>query len=432
MPTPYELIDHKKHGREHPPEDIAALVAAVMDDSIPDYQLAAWLMAVWHRGLTTEETYQLTDRMRHSGDSLDLPDLGGPTADKHSTGGVGDKVSLILAPLAAELGMKVPMLSGRGLGHTGGTLDKLSAIPGYRIDLDPDEMVDVVRAVGCSITGQTGRMAPADKRLYALRDVTATVDCVPLIVSSILSKKLAAGPQNLVIDLKCGSGAFMRDPVAARELAEALIATATRAGRSISVLVTDMGQPLGQAVGHGLEVVESLECLAGGGPADLRDLTVELVAEMGRLAGLGDLDALRSDAGSALDDGRALARFRRMVEAHGGTLAEDPAEGLPVAPEQEPLRAERDGVVGPMDAAAIGLSLVEVGGARRRHDDELDLSVGLRVPVAVGQEVQEGDPLAFIHADDPRGADAVRARLRQAMPVTDTVEPVPLILERIG
>jgi len=431
MPTPYELIDDKKRGREHSAADIATLVDAVMDGSIPDYQLSAWLMAVWHRGLTTEETFQLTDRMRHSGDSLDLPDLGGPSADKHSTGGVGDKVSLVLAPLAAELGMKVPMLSGRGLGHTGGTLDKLSAIPGYRIDLEPEEMIRVVREVGCSITGQTGRMAPADKRLYHLRDVTATVDCVPLIVSSILSKKLAAGPQHLVIDLKCGSGAFMRDRAASRELAEALLATARRAGRSISALVTDMGQPLGEAVGHAVEVEESLLCLQGKGPSTFRELTVELVVEMGRLCDLGTPTALRERARAALDDGSALARFRRMVEAHGGRLPEDPHAALEIAPEQEPLRADRDGMVGPMDAAAVGMSLVELGGARRRQDDDLDLAVGLRVPVRVGDTVRKGDRLARILARDEAAATATRERLRAAMPVVDEAAPVPLILERI-
>jgi len=264
----YDLIDKKKRGGEHDPSEIDALVGGLVDGSIADFQLAAWLMAVWHRGMTTEETFLLTERMRDSGVRLDVSGLPGPTADKHSTGGVGDKISLLLAPLAASIGLYVPMLSGRGLGHTGGTIDKLESIEGYRTDLAPREMLKIVARVGCSITGQTREIAPADRRLYALRDVTATVDCIPLIVSSILSKKLAAGPHHLVIDLKCGSGAFMRELEQARALAGALLSTGRRAGLRMSALITDMGQPLGESVGHALEVREALEGLGtdGGAP----------------------------------------------------------------------------------------------------------------------------------------------------------------------
>ncbi len=434
MKTPYELITWKKHGREHTAEEIAALVDAITDGSIPEYQLAAWLMAVWFRGMSVEETYQLTERMASSGIRLDLSELPGPTADKHSTGGVGDKVSLLLAPLAAELGLSVPMLSGRGLGHTGGTLDKLQSIPGYRIDLSPREFLQVVERVGCSITGQTGEIAPADRRLYHLRDVTATVDCVPLIVSSILSKKIAAGPANLVIDLKCGSGAFMRDPKAARTLAESLLATATRAGRKICALITDMGQPLGSAVGHALEAEEAIEGLSGEGPEELRTLTIELTAAMGELAGLGALEELKERCARHLDDGSALARFLRMVHAHGGRMDEKaPASCLSIAPECEPLVAKSSGWVQPMDAEQIGLSLVELGGARRRSDDELDLGVGLKVLVRVGDEVDEGQPLVRIFARDESAARACRERLRTAMPVgEEKCAPTPLIFERVS
>jgi pyrimidine-nucleoside phosphorylase len=432
--TPYELIARKKRGQEHTAQELDDLVSGVADGSIPDYQLAAWLMAVWFRGMTSEETFLLTDRMRASGITLDLSSLPGPTADKHSTGGVGDKVSLLLAPLAAELGLYVPMLSGRGLGHTGGTLDKLSAIPGYRVDLTPDELLAQVARVGCAISGQTAEIAPADRRLYHLRDVTASVDCIPLIVSSIMSKKLAAGPRHLVIDLKCGSGAFMRELDVARELARALLATGLRAGRKMAVLVTDMGQPLGQAVGHAVEAREAVEGLLGGGPADLRALTIELVAEMARLAGLGSLESLRQRAGRALDDGSALQRFLRMVEAQGGRLdPRDPLAALQIAPEVAPLVAPADGHVGAMDAESIGLSLVDVGGARVTQDGQLDLGVGLLVPVKTGDRVRQGQTLARLFARSEAAAARCRSRLAAAIPVQpQPIAARPLVLERIA
>jgi pyrimidine-nucleoside phosphorylase len=431
--TPYELIDKKKRGGHHSGTELDALIASVMDGSMPDYQVAAWLMAVWFAGMNEEETYLLTTRMRDSGVCLDVSSLPGPTADKHSTGGVGDKVSLLLAPLAAEIGLYVPMLSGRGLGHTGGTVDKLSAIPGYRTDLSPQEMLDVVERVGCSITGQTGEIAPADRKLYHLRDVTATVDCVPLIVSSILSKKLAAGPKHLVIDLKCGSGAFMRDLGGARTLARALLETGRRAGRQITALITDMDQPLGVAVGHALEVKESLQGLAGSGPADLRTLTIELVVAMGRLAGRGDEARLRQDCQAALDTGRALERFLAMVRAHGGHLPpDDPSRGLEIAPEADVLVAPAAGWVGSMDAAAVGMAVVDLGGGRLKQDDRLDLSVGLEVLVQVGQEVAAAQPLVRIFGRDPGRVATAKRRLATAVPVSAApVSSRALILERV-
>ncbi|HKK72294.1 MAG TPA: thymidine phosphorylase [Candidatus Krumholzibacteria bacterium] len=429
--NPYDLIDAKKRGRRHSREEIQGLVAAVTDGSIPDYQVSAWLMAVWFRGLDDEETTEFTLAMRDSGDVIDLDRLPGPTADKHSTGGVGDKISLLLAPLAAELGMQVPMLSGRGLGHTGGTLDKLTSIPGYRIDLSVDEMLDVVQRVGCSIVGQTERIAPADRRLYALRDVTATVDCVPLIVSSILSKKFAAGPRNLVIDLKCGSGAFMRTPDDARRLARMLVQVATRAGREASALITDMDQPLGEAVGHALEVEEAIAGLSGGGPSATRELTVELTTEMAVLAGLGTADDMRMRARAALDDGSALRRFVTMVEAQGGRL--DPAApSLDVAPEQEPLRAERDGVVASFETEQVGWAVVDLGGGRRTHADDLDRGVGLRVVTHRGEPVERGTPLVRIFARDEETAALARARLARAITLAERADDgLPLIGERV-
>ncbi len=425
----YDLIDRKKRGGRHSGEEIRFLVRGVTDGSIPDYQVAAWLMAVWHKGLTAEETTALTLAMRDSGEVLDLSSIPGPTADKHSTGGVGDKVSLALAPLAACLGLYVPMLSGRGLGHTGGTLDKLTAIEGYRVDLQPEDMIRIVREVGCSIIGQTDRIAPADRRLYALRDVTATVDCIPLIVSSILSKKFAAGPEHLVIDLKCGSGAFMRDLESARQLAKALIDTGRSAGKKMAALITDMDQPLGETVGHALEVQEILDCLDGGGPADLRELTLELTVEMAMLAGAGEREALRIRAERALDDGSARERFERMVRAHGGDLS----AGLEVAPEVEPVRALHDGWIRSIRTDEVGWAVVDLGGGRRTYDDPLDLGVGLRFQLSRGDAVQAGDPIVSIHARDEATAEVARQRLTAAIEIAGAPpEPRPLVLERHG
>lgn len=426
----YDAIERKKRGGRHDVDEIRALVDGVTDGSIPDYQVSAWLMAVWFQGLDDEETYALTLAMRDSGEIVDLSGVEGPTADKHSTGGVGDKISLLLAPLAAELGLFVPMLSGRGLGHTGGTLDKLTSIPGYRFDLSPAEMLDVVGRVGCSIVGQTAAIAPADGRLYALRDVTATVDCVPLIVSSILSKKFAAGPENLVIDLKCGSGAFMRTPEDARVLARALVAVGHRAGKNVTALITDMAQPLGRAVGHSLEVQESLDGLGGGGPATTRELTVALTVEMARLAGRGDEGPLRERAERALDDGSALRRFVAMVEAHGGDL--DPSSPrLDVAPEQAPFEAPHDGVVTRFDTAQVGWAVVDLGGGRRRHTDDLDRGVGLLVEARIGDTVRAGQPLVRIHARDEATARAARERLARSIVVDeDAVDAPPLVAGR--
>jgi pyrimidine-nucleoside phosphorylase len=402
----------------------------VTDGSVPDYQLAAWLMAVWHRGLTPEEVLWMTTAMRDSGAVLQHDVELEPTADKHSTGGVGDKASLIVAPLAAELGMCVPMISGRGLGHTGGTLDKLQAIPGYRVDLSADEFNRVLRDIGCSIIGQTAEIAPADRRLYALRDVTGTVDCVGLIVSSILSKKLAAGPRNLVIDLKCGSGAFMPDRESARELARALNATGRAAGLNMSSLLTDMDQPLGSAIGHALEVREALECLGGGGPADLRELAVELVVEMGRLAGLGKAGDLRARCCRSLDDGSSAARFRRMVDAHSGSA--DFADALVIEDELAPVVADRDGTVVAIGTDELGRAVIELGGGRLEHTGVIDLAVGLESLVRLGDEVEEGQPLVRIHSSDSTRADRARTRIAAAIDLGadgQTVDSV--VLERV-
>jgi pyrimidine-nucleoside phosphorylase len=320
-----EIIEAKKQGLELSAEQVRFAVDGFTADEFPVYQMSAFLMAVWFRGMTPDETAALTGAMLESGEQLDTGRLSGPTADKHSTGGVGDKVSLLLAPLAAACGLKVPMLSGRGLGHTGGTLDKLEAIPGYRIHMDNAGFLDTVEKVGCAIIGQSGSIAPADGRIYALRDVTATVDCVPLITGSIMSKKLAAGPRTIIIDLKTGSGAFMRGLDQARQLAEALVQTGRRYGRSMSVVFSDMDQPLGVAVGHAHETIEALAALRPDGrskaPGDLVDLTVDLTAEMVRVAGLRpDREQSYRLVEEVWDSGRAFTVMQQWVTAQGGRL----------------------------------------------------------------------------------------------------------------
>jgi pyrimidine-nucleoside phosphorylase len=429
-----EWIELKKRGRALDSDQLAAFVRGVVDDSIPDYQLAAFLMAVWHRGLDARETRDLTFSMRDSGRVLDWGGLDGPTADKHSTGGIGDKISLVLAPLAAELGLYVPMLSGRGLGHTGGTLDKLEAIDGFRIDLELERFQRQVRQIGCAIIGQSDDIAPADRRLYHLRDVTATVDSIPLIVSSILSKKLAAGPRHLVFDLKVGSGAFMRDPEAARQLARALLDVATLAERKASALLTDMGQPLGRAVGHALECAEAIACLRGGGPADLREVTIALTVEMAELADLGAAPALRRRASEALDSGRAYERFCRMAKAQGADPKrfDGPDHGLRIAAVQREWTAPRSGFVRIDDAATIGMALLPLRGARLIKDSKLDLSTGLECLVRQAESVQAGQALVRIRAHDSEAAAACERRLAQAIAVSESPpDTVPLVLERM-
>jgi pyrimidine-nucleoside phosphorylase len=428
--NPLEWIESKKHGGAHTREVIEAIVDGATSGAIPDYQLAAWLMAVWHHGLSPEEMLWMTEAMRDSGTVFEHPAALGPTADKHSTGGVGDKASLVVAPLAAELGLCVPMLSGRGLGHTGGTLDKLQSIPGYRVDLDAAGFRKVLEDVGCSIMGQTADITPADRRLYALRDVTGTVDCQGLIVSSILSKKLAAGPRSLVIDLKCGSGAFMRDRESARELASALIGTGRAAGLSVAALVTDMDQPLGEAIGNAVEVVEALDCARGSGPEDLRELCVELVAVMAHLAGLGGPEQMRERCDEVLASGAVESRLRRMIVAHGGL--EDFEAALPKAPEQAPATAARSGFVGAMATDEIGRALIDLGGGRLRHTDHIDPAAGLRACVRLGDRVEAGQPLFRIEVTDPDRAQRARERITRAVTIADEAPSSrSVLLERI-
>lgn len=416
-----ELLERKRDGAESSPEEIAAIVRGAVDGSVPDYQIAAWLMAVFFRGMTAAETAGFTRAMMESGEVLDLADLPGVKVDKHSTGGVGDKITIPLAPIAAACGVTVPMISGRGLGHTGGTLDKLESIPGLGTALTPDEFRRVVRDTGFAIAAAGKSLAPADARLYALRDVTGTVPSIPLIVASILSKKYAAGVEALVLDVKCGAGAFMREEEDARRLAATLVEVSRAMGKTARALVTAMDEPLGLAVGNALEVVESLEVLDGGGPADVRELTRELAAEMVLLAGLEkDAAAARARVDARVADGSARETFARWVARQGGDAraVEDPSR-LPRAPHVVEARAGADGFVAAIDAREVGLAANALGAGRARLGDPVDPAVGFVLRVKTGSRVARGEPLADVHARTPEDAARAAERLARAVRIAE-------------
>ena len=429
-------IREKRDGKRHLPGVLRELIQAFATGEVPDYQMAAWLMAAYLRGLDEAETFDLTQAMLHSGRVLELRGTPTPPVDKHSTGGVGDKVSLPLAPLAAVCGAFVPMISGRGLGHTGGTLDKLESIPGFVTRLDPERLLEQVREIGVAFGGQTDDIAPADRGLYALRDVTATVESIPLIVSSILSKKFASGARAVAFDVKTGRGAFMRDPEDARRLALALLAISARLDRRATALVTDMDQPLGLAVGNALEVAESIEILRGRGPADVRELVLALAVEMLLLAGIDDRpEAARDRATRALDSGAALERFRAMVRAQGGSVAavDDPAR-LPRAARIVPVESERSGFVTGIDAYEVGEVVVLLGGGRQRKEDAVDPAVGVVLEKKRGDRVEVGEVLARVHAHPGMEEElvGVRARILLAYEMGPlSPPPAGLIVERL-
>ncbi len=432
----YDVIHHVRDGRPVGPRAIAELVAGYTAGRVPDYQMSAFCMAVFFRGLPDAELEALTRAMLESGEVLDLSDIPGPKVDKHSTGGVGDKVSLALAPLAAACGLKVPMISGRGLGHTGGTLDKLESIPGFTVDLPVERFREIVASVGLCLVGQTDRLAPADRKLYALRDVTATVESVPLIAASILSKKLAEGIDALVLDVKVGSGAFMKRLDGARALGRAIAGLGRRMGKRVTALVTAMDQPLGLEVGNAGEVREAVALLRGGGPEDLRRVTVELGAEMLLLGGVaGGLDEARRRVEAAIAGGSGLARLRQVVEAQGGDpRALDDPDRLPRPVGTLAVGSPASGVVEAIDAEAIGLAAVALGAGRARLDDRVDPAVGLTLAKKVGQRVERGEPLCAVHhgAGGREVPERVVERVRGAFRIgPGPADPGPLILERI-
>ena len=429
------LITTKRDGGVLSPDQIDALIRAYTAGDVPDYQMAAWLMAAFLKGLDATEAAALTRAMLHSGTVLDLSDIDGVKVDKHSTGGVGDKVSLVLAPLVAACGVPVPMISGRGLGHTGGTLDKLEAIPGFDVGLSIERYREVLAEVGAVLIGQTGEIAPADKELYGLRDVTGTVESIPLIAASILSKKLAEGIDALVLDVKMGRGAFMKEEARARELAETLVRVGREFGTPTVALLTDMDVPLGRAIGNGPETAEAVSILrnetpAGGPCPDVVEVTLALAGEM---LWLGDAaespEQGRQLATAALRDGWAFGVFQEIVEAQGGDAAalEDPASlmGAPVAA----VTADLDGVVSDLDPMALGLAAVDLGAGRARKEDDVDPKAGIVLHARPGDRVQPGDALATIYASDPDRADTDAVRAAFSFAATAPA-PRPLVLDR--
>ena len=416
-----DVIARKRDGQALPREAIDRFVEGVVRGTIPEYQASALLMAIVLRGMTDDETAWLTDAMVRSGDRIDLSDLPGVKVGKHSTGGVGDKVSIVLAPVAAACGVIVPKMSGRGLGHTGGTLDKLESIPGYRVDLTIDEFKQILREVGTSIIGQTASLVPADKILYALRDVTATVESIPLISASIMSKKLAEGSSALVLDVKCGDGAFMKDLANARALATSMVAIGTHAGVRTEAVITDMSAPLGRAVGNALEIIECLETLKGTGPTELNSVIRVLATRMVMLAGLDrDEAAAARRVDAALSSGRALQVFAKLIERQGGNpRVADDYSLLPSAPDREWLRATRDGYVTAMHAEAIGRGSHALGAGRSRVGDAVDHGVGIVVRAKPGDPVKAGDMLLELHHRGGRNLEAALALCRESISIGD-------------
>jgi pyrimidine-nucleoside phosphorylase len=427
------LIQHKRDGHALQPAQWSELIREYTAGRVPDYQMSALLMAVVWRGLTPEELAALTDAMIESGDRLRFDGFQTPRVDKHSTGGVGDKVSLLLAPMVASCGVAVPMMSGRGLGHTGGTLDKLESIAGFRTALTLKETRKQIERLGCAMLGQTPEIAPADKRLYALRDVTGTVESIPLIAASIMSKKLAEGLNGLVLDVKTGSGAFLPEPERALELARTMIGLGQARGCPTVALLTAMDRPLGRACGNALEVEEAIEGLRGEGPEDLMEVTFALGVEMLLLVGAAkNANDARRRLEETITSGKALAKFAEVIEAQGGNPAvvDDPA-ALPQAAQVEVFRAARDGVIVRVEPRRIGQAIVELGGGRRTIEEEVDPSVGFVIPARPGQQVRAGEPLASVFARDPDGIQTGLQALREAIVIGDKGRLTPLITHRV-
>jgi len=429
-----EFIRRKKEGGINDPKDIKEFIQGYLDGTVADYQMSAWLMAVSFNGLSDAELFAYTEALVESGERFDLSSIPGFKVDKHSTGGVGDKVSLILAPLVASCGVAVPMVSGRGLGHTGGTLDKLASIPGFRTDLTVDEFKRFLSEIGVAMMGQSADSCPADGRIYALRDVTATVESIPLIAASISAKKIAEGAQGLVLDVKVGSGAFMTDEQSAELLAREIISITRRFGVKTTAVLTDMNQPLGRAVGNALEVAEAIACLKGQGPADLRKIVLELAAEMLVLAGRKDRVEARKRAEDALERGRALDKFREMVRIQGGDprIVDDPVL-LPQAGGKIKAISERSGIVQSINTYQIGMLEVELGAGRRRKEDLIDPAVGFEIYKKIGDEVREGEALATVHASDESKGLRVAEELKGCFEIGEEPVSTPsLIIKRIA
>lgn len=424
------ILQKKRDGGTLTQEELHAVISGCVMGTIPDYQLSAFLMAVFYQGMTDEETALFTLEMAHSGDMMNLSFLGDLTVDKHSTGGVGDKTTLIVAPLTAALGCKVAKMSGRGLGSTGGTIDKLEAIPGYRTSLSPREFLMQVENIGIAVTGQSGNLAPADKKLYALRDVTATVDSIPLIASSVMSKKIAAGASSIVLDVKVGAGAFMKTPADARLLAQQMVQIGRRCGKRVTALLTSMDIPLGYTIGNALEVAEAVEVLKGGGPAPLRQLCIALAAYLVKSAHGWDLDTCMTRVTQALDSGKALDKFFKWISAQGGDVNFLQC-ALPRTEQTVEIFSPRAGCLYSINAGNIGEAAVLLGAGRFKKEDRIDPMAGIKIIKNLGEQLQKGDLIAVLYADSPISKEAVQ-KAQNAFEIRNTApQKQPLVLDVI-
>lgn len=429
-----DLIINKRDGLELSREEIEFLVQGVSDGSIPDYQVSAWAMAVYFQGMNERETRDLALAMAYSGEVADLSAVSGITVDKHSTGGVGDKTTMVVIPLVAAAGVPVAKMSGRGLGHTGGTIDKFESIPGFQVELSHQQFVEQVNQVKAAVISQSGNLVPADKRLYAIRDVTGTVESIPLIASSIMSKKLASGSHGIVLDVKVGTGAFMKAQEEAVRLARAMVEIGRGAGRQVVAVITEMNQPLGQTVGNSLEVQEAIDTLRGEGPPDLEELSIILAAHMMVLGGIySDLDNAITGTGKMLDSGQALNKFKQMIIAQGGILDFDqPDYGLPVARFKAEVRADEDAYVSGLNALEVGRTAMLLGAGRERLGDNIDYTAGVKLAKKYGDYVIAGELIATVYSNDKARLDIARQRLLNAFQFSNyRPAPRPLLIETI-
>lgn len=428
----YDIIYKKRFGDSLTKEEIDFAIEGFVDGSIPDYQMSALAMAICIKGMSESETLCLTDAMMRSGDTVNLERFDGLCVDKHSTGGVGDKTTLIVAPIVASLGARVAKMSGRGLGHTGGTVDKLESLSGYRASLSSEEFLSQVERVGIAVTGQSGNLVPADKKLYALRDVTATVDCIPLIASSIMSKKLASGANSIVLDVKCGSGAFMKNEHDACELAEAMVKIGNGFGRRVRALITDMSVPLGRFVGNSLEVYEAIQVLSGHGEENLRELCIALSSNMISMALNIDIELAKERVLGAFSDGSALSKLREWIGAQGGdvSLIDNPSELLRAKYKLE-YKANESGYLSEIDAEAVGIASMLLGAGRAKKDDEIDHLAGIELKVDFGDKVAEGDTMAILYLSDTELAKEAVKRLDSAFKLSKSAPPQKTLIKKI-
>ena len=427
-----DLIRKKRDGQVLSWEEIEYLIQGISSGEIPDYQISAWAMAVFFQGMDERETRDLAVAMANSGDVVDLSSVQGVTVDKHSTGGVGDKTTLVVIPLVAAAGIPVAKMSGRGLGHTGGTIDKFESIPGMKVEKAFADFIDQVNRVKAAVISQTGNLVPADKRLYAIRDVTATVDSIPLIASSIMSKKLASGAEGIVLDVKVGSGAFMKNHEQALQLAEIMVAIGKGAGKQVVAVLTDMSQPLGFNIGNSLEVIEAVDLLAGGGPADLLEISLELAARMMVLGKKFDqVKEARNYAAELINSGKALDKLMEMITAQGGIIKLDQADrGLRMAAIQQPVQSDISGYVNRLDAYEIGHTAMSLGAGREQLNDKIDHAAGIQLIKKRGDYVQAGETLAVIHANQEQHLHNAEAGIKAAYEIVPAKpEPTPLILD---